>query len=81
MDFKKIGREVYRTPLPSTYKKTEISEDLNDGMEWVFRDYVISLKQSKDTLLLNFGLPSYPYMESTDPVNIHLLITMCKALV
>ena len=30
----------YRTPLPPTYKETELSEDLNDGMEWVFRNYV-----------------------------------------
>ena len=32
------GKKVYRPPLPSTYKETELSEDLNDGMEWVFRD-------------------------------------------
>ena len=28
----------------------KLSEDLNDGVEWVFRDYGISLKQSKDPL-------------------------------
>ena len=26
------GEKVYRTPLPSTYKETELSEDLNDIM-------------------------------------------------
>ena len=26
------GKKVYRPPLPSTYKETELSEDLNDGM-------------------------------------------------
>ena len=36
--------------LPYTYKVTELSEDLNYGMDWVFRYYGISLKQSKDTL-------------------------------
>ena len=39
------GKKVYRPPLPSTYKETELSENLNNGMEWVFRDYGISLKQ------------------------------------
>ena len=38
------------TPLPSTYKETELSEDLNDGMKLVFRDYRKSLKQAKDPL-------------------------------
>ena len=37
-------------PLTSTYKEIELSEDLNDGMKWVFRDYGRSLKQSKDPL-------------------------------
>ena len=44
------GKKVYRPPLPSTYKKTELSEDLNDSMEWVFRDYGRSLKQEKYSL-------------------------------
>ena len=44
------GKKVYRHPLPSTYKETELSEDLNDGMEWVFIDYGRSLKQEKEPL-------------------------------
>ena len=43
-------KKVYMTPLPSTYKETELSEDLNDGMKLVFRDYRKSLKQAKDPL-------------------------------
>ena len=35
----RTGKKLYRNPLPSTYKETELSEDLNDGMEWVFRDH------------------------------------------
>ena len=35
-------KEVYRPPLLSTYKETEISNNLNNYMEWVFRDYRIS---------------------------------------
>ena len=46
----RTGKKVYRPPLTSTYNKTELSEDLNDGMEWAFIDYGISLKQSKDPL-------------------------------
>ena len=44
------GRKVYRPPLPSTYKKTELSDDLKNGTEWVFRDYVGSLKEAKEPL-------------------------------
>ena len=40
-------QKSYRPPLPSTYKEMEISDDLNDVMEWVFRDYKRSLKQEK----------------------------------
>ena len=32
------GKKVYMPPLPYTYKETELSEDLNNGSEWVFRD-------------------------------------------
>ena len=46
----RTGKKVYRAPLPSTYKETEVSEELNDGMEWVFRDYRRSLNQAKDPL-------------------------------
>ena len=42
------GKKVYRPPLPSTCKEMELLEDLNDGIEWVFIDYRISLKQGKD---------------------------------
>ena len=41
-DYTRRGK-VYRPPLPSTYKEKEILEDLNYGMEWVFRDYGIFL--------------------------------------
>ena len=44
------GKKVYTPRLPSTYKETELSEELNDGMEWVLRDYRISLNQEKDPL-------------------------------
>ena len=29
----RTGKKVYRPPLTSTDKETELSEDLNDGME------------------------------------------------
>ena len=32
-------------PLTYTYKETELSEDLNDGMEWMLRDYGRSFKK------------------------------------
>ena len=44
------GKKVCRPPLPYTYKETELSEDLNYGTEWAFRDYGRSLNQSKDPL-------------------------------
>ena len=31
-------KKVYRPPLTSIYKETELSEELNDGTEWVLRD-------------------------------------------
>ena len=44
------GKKLYRHPIPSNYKEKELSEDLNDGTEWVLRDYGISLNQAKDPL-------------------------------
>ena len=44
------GKKFYRPPLTSTCKETELSEDLNDGMEWVFRDYGRPLNQANDPL-------------------------------
>ena len=44
------GNKLDRPPLLSTYKETELSEDLNVGMERVFRDYRRSLNQAKDPL-------------------------------
>ena len=43
----RTGKKVYKPPLTSTYKETEHSEDLNDGMEWLFREYKRSLNQEK----------------------------------
>ena len=43
-------KKVYRHPLSSTCKEKQLLEDLNNGMEWVFRCYGIYLKQSKDPL-------------------------------
>ena len=43
----RTGKKVFSPTLPSTYKETELSEDLNDGMEWVFRDYGRFLNQAK----------------------------------
>ena len=54
-----IGKKVYRTTLPFTYKETELSEDLNDGMEWVFRDYRRYLKQSKEPLPHMYGVMEF----------------------
>ena len=76
----KIGREVYSTPLPSTYNETNISEDLNNVIGWVFRYYGVSLNKSKDPLLLDFRFLPYPRMDGRYPVNLHLLIKMCKSL-
>ena len=46
----RTGKKVYRPPLTSTYKETELLEDLNDGMECLFRDYGRSFKKKKDPL-------------------------------
>ena len=46
----RTGKRVYRPPLPATYKEIEILEDLKNGMEWLFRDYMRYLKQEKDPL-------------------------------
>ena len=46
----RTGKKVYMPPLPYTYKENELSEDLNDGMEWLVREYGISLNQAKDLL-------------------------------
>ena len=43
-----ICRKFYIPPLIFTYNETEISENLNYGMELVFRDYGRSLKLEKD---------------------------------
>ena len=43
--------KVYSPPLPYTYNETELSEDINGGMECVFRDFWRSLKQAKDPIL------------------------------
>ena len=37
--FKGTEKKVYRPQIPSTHKETELSQNLNDGMDWVFRDY------------------------------------------
>ena len=41
-------KRVYIPSLPSTYKETGISDDLNDGMEWVFKDYKRYLNKTKN---------------------------------
>ena len=54
------GKKVYRPSLPSTYKETELLEELNDGMEWVLIDYGVSLNQAK------YPLPHRGYLMEFD---------------
>ena len=58
-------KKVYMPPLPSTYKETELLDDLNDGMEWVFRDYEISLKQAKDPLQPRYDVMEFDVLNNT----------------
>ena len=46
----RTGKKVYRNPIPSTNKETELPENINDDIEWVFRAYGRPLKKSKDPL-------------------------------
>ena len=46
----RTGKKVYRPPITSTYKETEIFEELNNSIEWVLRYYGRPLKQTKDPL-------------------------------
>ena len=56
----RTGKKVYRPPLTSTYKETKLLEYLNNGIEWVFRYYGISLKQAK------YPLPYRDYVMEFD---------------
>ena len=59
------GKKIYTPPLPSTYKETEISEDLYDGMELVLKDYGISLKKAKDPLPLRDDVMKFDVQTNT----------------
>ena len=56
---------MYRPTLTSTYKETGLPEDLNDGMEWVFRDYGRSLNQEKYILPPRDGVMEFEVRTNT----------------
>ena len=37
-------------PPPFSYKETILPDNLNNGMEWVFRDFFIYLNRAKDPM-------------------------------
>ena len=63
--------------MPPTYKETEISEDLNDGMEWVFRDYGRSLNQEKYPLPHRDDLMEFVVRSNTKELERNLNLRGC----
>ena len=64
--------KFYSPPLPSTYKETQILEDLNDGMEWVFRDYGRSLNKSKAPLQPRYDVDEFYVQTNTKELDKNL---------
>ena len=46
----KVPMKLYQPPLPSLYQEPELGLDLNDGMDWMFKEYGCAAKQSIDKL-------------------------------
>ena len=68
----RTGKKFYSPPLPYTYKETELSEDLHDGMEWVFRGYGRYLKKSKDLLLPRYNVMKFYVRTNTKELDNNL---------
>ena len=77
--FIRTEKKVYWPPLPSTYEETELSEDLNDGMEWVFRYYGRSLKQKKDPLPPRDNLMEFNVRTNTKELEKKLKLQGCPS--
>ena len=46
----RVPAKLYWPPLPSLYREPELGSDLNDGMDWMFKEYRCTAKQSIDEL-------------------------------
>ena len=44
--------KLYQPPLPSLDREPELGSDLNDGMDWMFKEYGCAVKQSVGELPL-----------------------------
>ena len=41
-----VPAKLYQPPLPSLYREPELGSDLNNGMDWMFKEYRCAVKQS-----------------------------------
>ena len=57
----------------------KLSEDLNDGVEWVFRYYGISLKQSKDPLPPRDDVMEFYFRANTNELEKNLKLQGCPS--
>ena len=55
----------------------EISDNLNDGMEWAFRDYGISLKQANDLLPPRDAVMEFDVQNNTKDLEKNLTLQGC----
>ena len=75
----RTGKKVYRPPISSTYKETELSKDLDDGMEWVFRDYGRHLKKAKEPLPTRYDVMEFYVQTNTNELDNNLKLQGCPS--
>ena len=57
----------------------ELSEDLNDGMEWLFRDYGTSLKQAKNPLPPRYNVMEFGVRDNKKELENNLKLQDCPS--
>ena len=69
------GKKAYMHPLTSNLKETDLSDYLNNGIEWVFRDCGRYLKHAKDPLPLMGNMVEFDMRTDLEGLNNNLKLS------
>ena len=73
----KVPPKIYCPPLPSLYKEPELGTDLNDSMEWMFKDFGHAMKQDIGELPPRDDVLEFDFSTNAEELESHLNLKGC----
>ena len=74
-----VPAKLYQPPLPLLYQEPELGSDLNDGMDWMFKEYGCAVKQSVGELPPRDDVVDFEFQTDSVELEGNLKLSGCPA--